>query len=199
VAMGLSSVFAYSLRKNVLCSVPFPLFLSIFLVHFKAGLLVFGTGLAIIPVLEQSVVHGYHWLSSAEFFDGIALGQATPGPVTISSAFIGYRTAGFWGALIAFAGMYLPGLFFILGLLPVIERKVAGARWLQAFERGAVPAVIGCVAAATFLLGRLALVDLSSILLFMVLWGLGRWASVPGWAIIPLGSLVNVGVHSLKG
>src|SRR4029079_15923472 len=82
--------------------------LELFWVCFKAGAFVFGTGLAIIPLLEADIVRGHHWLTHSEFMDGLAIGQVTPGPVVIAVTFLGYRIAGLNGALIATFGIFLP-------------------------------------------------------------------------------------------
>jgi chromate transporter len=67
----------------------------------KAGAFVFGSGLAIVPFLNQGVVHGHGWLSEQEFLDAVAVAMITPGPVVITVAFIGYLVAGLAGATVA--------------------------------------------------------------------------------------------------
>jgi chromate transport protein ChrA len=128
------------------------LLLSLYWVHFKAGALVFGTGLAIVPVLEREVVGVYHWLNRQEFLDAFAFGQVTPGPVTTVAAFVGYKAGGELGSLVSTLGMYSPGALMILFLLPWLRKKIEGKAWLIDFQLGAVPAVIGCLCTSAWVL-----------------------------------------------
>ena len=67
---------------------------SLGLFFLKTGALVFGSGLAIVPLLRDGVVAQHHWLTQAQFLDAVAMGLITPGPVVITAAFIGYLVAG---------------------------------------------------------------------------------------------------------
>jgi chromate transport protein ChrA len=82
--------------------------LQIFLFFAKAGIFVFGSGLAIVPFLYGGVVLGHHWLNDRQFVDAVAVAMITPGPVVITVAFIGYVVAGVKGATAAALGVFLP-------------------------------------------------------------------------------------------
>lgn len=94
---------------------------SLGLFFLKTGALVFGSGLAIVPLLRDGVVTQHHWLNQAQFLDAVAMGLLTPGPVVITAAFIGFLVGGPAGALIAtvaiftpiYLGVVLPGRWFI--------------------------------------------------------------------------------------
>ena len=73
-----------------------------------AGSFVFGSGLAIVPFLYGGVVQEYHWLTDRQFVDAVAVAMITPGPVVITTGFIGYLVAGFWGAVVAALGTFVP-------------------------------------------------------------------------------------------
>jgi chromate transporter len=80
----------------------------------KAGAFTFGSGLAIVPFLHQGVVLNHGWLTERQFLDAVAVGIITPGPVVMTAAFVGYLVAGFWGASIAAAGVFLQVSLFVL-------------------------------------------------------------------------------------
>src|SRR5205814_2987109 len=72
-----------------------------------AGSFVFGSGLAIVPFLYGGVVQQYRWLTDHQFVDAVAVAMITPGPVVITTGFIGYLVAGFWGAVVAAVATFL--------------------------------------------------------------------------------------------
>lgn len=185
----------FTKRRTALFSVAPLLLLDLFWVHFKAALTVFGTGLAIIPVLQYEIVEVYHWMSQKEFLSGIAFGQITPGPVTITSAFVGYRTAGFWGSLFAVIGMYSPGFLIILFVVPMVFERLKHKPWLLEFQEGAIPAVIGCIAGALYLFGQETIINPLLGVQLVVLATVAFIFKIPGWAVILSGSLLNWIVH----
>ncbi len=126
--------------------------LALFLVCLQAGSLVFGSGLAIIPLMETSVVADHGWLTHSQFMDGLAIGQITPGPVVITATFIGMMVHGFSGAIVATLGIFLSGFVWMLALLPRIESKIRGSQSFKAFNATAVPTVMGALSGSVVLL-----------------------------------------------
>ncbi|MBI1859422.1 MAG: chromate transporter [Deltaproteobacteria bacterium] len=171
------------------------LLVLLFWIHFKAGAFTFGTGLAIIPVLQHQAVEVYHWLTTHEFLDAVAFGQVTPGPVTLTSTFIGYRAAGFLGAFAATLGMYLPGCLVILGVMPFAFPRLERAPWLSLFCDGAIPVVIGCIFAASLALVSSALVDKREMILGFVLLILNVQLKLSGWKVIVLSTVLYQLIH----
>jgi len=111
------------------------------------GAFTFGGGLSMIALMEEHVVDRLHWLTPREFVDGLALGQLVPGPVLMVAAYVGYKTLGLGGALVAAAASFLPSFALMLALLPVFDR-VRNLAWARAVMQGIVPSVIGVMAVA---------------------------------------------------
>jgi len=86
--------------------------LQLFWFFFKTGLLVFGSGLVIVPFLKEYVVDQYHWLGERQFLDSVAIGMMTPGPVVITATFVGYLMSGLSGAFAATLGIFSPSVLF---------------------------------------------------------------------------------------
>jgi len=93
------------------------LFWHLFVAFGRANIFGFGGGPAVIPLIQQEVVSNYKWLSTEEFTDALAMGNALPGPIaTKMSAYVGYKIAGIGGALAALAGTVVPTAVAMLGL-----------------------------------------------------------------------------------
>lgn len=88
--------------------------LSLFLSFAKVGVMTFGGGYAMIPILEREIVDKQGWASSEELMDYYAVGQCTPGVIAVNTAtFIGYKVAGIAGGVIATLGVVFPSLVII--------------------------------------------------------------------------------------
>ena len=137
---------------------------AIFLYFAKAGMFVFGSGLAIVPFLYGGVVQGHHWLTDRQFVDAVAVAMITPGPVVITVAFIGYLVAGVTGATAAALGVFLPVYLVVIVLAPSYKRWAKNPQ-LNAFVRGVTAAATGAIAGAVVVLARRSIYDLPTVLI----------------------------------
>jgi chromate transporter len=148
---------------------------QIFLYFAKAGMFVFGSGLAVVPFLYGGVVQGHHWLTDHQFVDAVAVAMITPGPVVITVAFIGYIVAGVSGAAAAALGIFLPVYLVVVLLAPSYKRWAKNPQ-LNAFVRGVTAAATGAIAGAVVVLARRSVYDLPTILICLLsLAVLFRW------------------------
>jgi chromate transporter len=113
-------------------------------VAFKVGALSYGGGFVIIPLMQGDAVHTYHWMTSSQFLDAVALGQITPGPVVATVAAVGYAAHGVGGGALAALIAFLPSFLFVLIGGGQFERVRTSPR-AQAFLAGAGPAAIGAI------------------------------------------------------
>jgi chromate transporter len=149
--------------------------LQLFLYFAKAGMFVFGSGLAVVPFLYGGVVQGHQWLTDHQFVDAVAVAMITPGPVVITVAFIGYLVAGVAGATAAALGIFLPVYLVVVLLAPSYKRWAKNPQ-LDAFVRGVTAAATGAIAGAVIVLARRSVYDRSTILICAVsLAVLFRW------------------------
>ncbi len=122
----------------------------LFKVCLYAGAFVFGTGLAILPVLKNFFVDQLHWLTLQEFNDGVIFGQMTPGPVTITASFLGYRVSGFAGALVATLGIFMMPFIHMVTWFPRAVKWLSAQKWIKVFLIGATAAVVGTILVTVF-------------------------------------------------
>ena len=129
----------------------------------KIGVLAFGGGFTAIPLIQYEVVDRFQWVNTKEFLDGIAMGLITPGPITITATFLGYKLAGFFGVLMATIGMYFPSFFILALLIPHYDR-VKGIRSVRIMEQGILGSFIGMLGLVLYNFGRTTFVDVPSVL-----------------------------------
>jgi chromate transporter len=131
---------------------------KLLLFFLKAGSLTFGSGLVIVPFLEQGLVQQYNWLDQRQFLIAVAIGMISPGPVVITATFVGYLVAGFWGSLVSTIGIFFPSFILVLVAAPILARH-RGNPNVQGFVKGAYGAAIGTILGACVLLGKIAIGD----------------------------------------
>ena len=129
--------------------------LELFIYFVMISMLAFGGGNAVISLLEQISVERMQWVTPQDFAAAIGFAYVTPGPILITSAFIGYRAGGFSGALVATVGVFLVPWFLSVLAAHQVQRYIQHP-WLQGFGLGASPAVIGLLGITVFTLGRYA-------------------------------------------
>lgn len=130
---------------------------ELFLSFVQVGLFSIGGGYAALPLIQHQVVTAHDWLTVIEFADVVTLSQMTPGPIALNAAtFVGTRVGGFWGALIATAGVVTPSLIIVL-VLAAMYVKFRGHGTLEGILAGLRPAVVGLIGSAALALIILAL------------------------------------------
>jgi chromate transporter len=158
VPVGVAAVFVPSWLLGAAGTASAGVLGQLFWFFTKAGLVVFGSGLAIVPFLYGGVVERFGWLSERQFLDAVAVSMLTPGPVVITVAFIGYLVAGAVGGLAAAAGVFLPAYLVVVLAAPHFHRLAGSAR-ARAFVDGVTAAATGALAGAVLVLARRTIVD----------------------------------------
>ena len=140
--------------------------LKIFLTFLKVGSILYGSGYVLFAYLDAELV-ATGLLTNAELLDAIGIGQFTPGPVLSTSTFIGYQLGGFWGAIAATTGMFLPSFLFVLILNPFIP-KMRNLRVLGYFLDAVNVAAVAVMLAVLVTMSFATLIDWQSILILLI-------------------------------
>ncbi len=132
-------------------------------IFFKVGLIFFGGGFVLVPILHTHLVTKLHWLTPREFIDGVAISNLTPGPIAVLATFTGFRLNGVGGALVATLSLFAPAMLLMLTLSWEYER-LKGTRRVQDFLAGVTPAIVGLVVGAALLLAPGSIPSLRALL-----------------------------------
>jgi chromate transporter len=156
----------------------------LFLVFLKVGALLYGSGYVLLAFLRGDLVDGLGWMTDAQLTDAVAIGQMTPGPLFSTATFIGYVLAGLPGAALATLGVFVPSFLFVAATGPLVE-KARDSVWMSGFLDGVNVAALGLMAGVTWQLGREAIIDAPTALLFLVALGvLLRFRLNSAWIVL---------------
>ena len=136
------------------------------LIFLKIGVVAFGGGYAMIPILQWDMVDHLGWLTLRQFLDGILLGFVTPGPIIITATFIGYWIKGLLGALVATVSIFLPPILLIVFLAPFYQRVKEG-QWMRQVIQGILAALVGMLVLVVVQMGQASIVDWKSLALLI--------------------------------
>jgi chromate transporter len=131
---------------------------QLFWVFVRIGAVLYGSGYVLLAFLEGELVDHLGWITSQELLDAVSIGQVTPGPVFTTATFVGYLTAGGWGAVVATIGIFLPSFLFVLLLTRVVGWIRANATFGAALD-GINAAAIALMAGVSLQLAGDAVVD----------------------------------------
>jgi chromate transporter len=127
-------------------------------VYGQLSLLAFGGANAVIPEMQRQVVDVHHWMSAHDFAALFALAQAAPGPNMMVVSLVGWRVAGFWGAIVTTGSVALPSSVLTL-LVTGVWYRFKDANWRKALQAGLLPVTVGLIAASAALLIETTAVD----------------------------------------
>ncbi|MBQ7600530.1 MAG: chromate transporter [Clostridia bacterium] len=118
---------------------------ELFVTFLKIGAFTFGGGYAMIPLIQKEAVEKKGWIKDDDILEIVAIAESTPGPIAVNAAtFVGFRTAGFWGAFSATLGLVIPSFAIILLISFLLRefREIRAVRYAFIGIRAAVLALI---------------------------------------------------------
>ena len=173
--------------------------LSLFLTFAKVGVMTFGGGYAMLPILQREVVENKGWATDEELTDYFAIGQCTPGVIAVNTAtFIGQKRRGIIGGIVATLGVVFPSLLIIVALAGVIT-SFSHLTWVQHAFAGIRVCVCVLIFNAVLKLWKSAVKDVWGLLIFLAVLAASLLTSLsPVWYVLAAG-VAGVLIQNLKG
>lgn len=140
---------------------------KLFFIFTKISLVLFGSGYVLVAYLEGELVQNLGWLTEQQLLDAIAIGQFTPGPLLSTATFIGYQISGFWGAVVASVGIFLPSFVLVAIINPLVPR-LRKSETASIFMDSVNISAMGIMAAVTLELGHSVLADWKALIIFLL-------------------------------
>ena len=173
--------------------------LELFLTFAKIGVMTFGGGMAMLPILEREVVQNKHWATEEELVDYFAIGQCTPGIIAVNTAtFVGQKRKGAMGGIVATLGVVLPSLI-IISILAGLITNFSHLAWVQNAFAGIQVCVCVLILNAVLKLLKKSVVDKRTAVIFViVLLGNMLLSVSPVWFVL-LSALSGIVLKNLEG
>ena len=174
-------------------------YLELFLTFAKMGVMTFGGGMAMLPILQREVVEDRHWATEEELVDYYAIGQCTPGIIAVNTAtFVGQKRKGTLGGIAATLGMVFPSLV-IISILAGLITNVSSVAWVQNAFAGIQVCVCVLIFNAVVKLLKKSVIDKrTSVIFLLVMIGSTLLNLSPVWFVL-LAALAGIVLKNLEG
>ena len=173
--------------------------LGLFLIFVKIGVMTFGGGYAMLPILQRELVEGKHWATDEELANYFAVGQCTPGIIAVNTAtFIGHKNRGVLGGIVATLGVVFPSVI-IISVLAGIINNFADLLLVQKAFAGIRVCVSVLIFNAVIKLGKDAVKDARSVIIFLVVALLTLFTDVSPALIIIVILVLSVALEGVAG
>ena len=168
------------------------LLVDLFLTFAKMGAVTFGGGYAMLPILQREIVENKHWGTDEELADYYAIGQCTPGVIAVNVAtFIGRKTAGNVGGVIATFGVVFPSLVIITLLAGVIQ-AYSSLEWVAHAFAGIRVCVCVLIFNAVLKLFAKAIIDAKTLCIYLVVLACAVFLNVSPVIFVVLSALAGI-------
>ena len=176
-----------------------PILLDLFLTFAKVGVMTFGGGMAMLPMLQREIVENKKWATEQQLGDYYAIGQCTPGIIAVNTAtFVGQSMAGIPGGVVATLGVVFPSLVIILCLAGVLG-LVAGLEIVQHAFAGIRVCVCVLVFNAVVKLGKQSIIDVPTAIIAAAVMLLAFFTDVSPILFVLAAAVIGMVLQQLKG
>lgn len=166
--------------------------INLFWTFFKIGLTTFGGGYAMLPILQHEIVEKRKWATNEELTNYYAIGQCTPGVISVNTAtFIGYKRKGIIGGIIATLGIISPSIIIILLIANLIS-SFADFPLTQHIFAGVKVCVSALIISAILKLWKNGIVDKLSFIIFLII-----LLSSVIWKVSPIFLILIAGIMGM--
>lgn len=171
---------------------------ELFITFAKIGVMTFGGGMAMLPILQREVVENKHWANGEELTDYFAIGQCTPGIIAVNTAtFVGQKLGGVAGGIVATLGIVVPSLIIISFLAGLIN-NFSDLAWVKNAFAGIQVCVCVLILNAAARLLKTSVVDKRTLVIFLLVLAGGAALKVSPVLFVVLAALAGIVLKQLE-
>ena len=175
------------------------IYFDLFFTFAKMGVMTFGGGYAMLPILQREIVQKKKWANDEEIMDYFAIGQCTPGIIAVNTAtFIGQKTAGNLGGVVATLGIVFP-CFVIISLLAGVIETFSHITWVQKAFSGIRICVCVLILNAVMKLFKKAIVDKPTLVIFILVTILAYFTALNPIVFVVASAIAGIIIQNIKG
>lgn len=172
--------------------------LSLFLTFAKIGVMTFGGGLTMLPLLTKEIVEKRKWASEEQLLDYYAVGQCTPGIIAVNTAtFIGYSQAGIAGGIFATVGMVTPSVLIIIAVAAALQQFMEYPVVASALM-GIRAVVCALLSHTVITLAKKSLVDIVTAMIFIIGFVLCFVFDITPILVVIVGAIIGIAVNKVR-